>query len=179
MLIWLNGPFGVGKTSLAAALTKLSGFPLFDPEDVGYLLRDAMPDSPNDFQDLPAWRRLVPAFAAELSQPGAAPLIVVQSVLNEGYWAEIEERLAGRGVTVVHVVVHAEPDILLERIANDIYEVGARAWRLDNASTYEAARPWLTAKADLILDTGSSSPTSSADAVMRYLAESERLPVAV
>ncbi|MFJ4609613.1 nucleoside/nucleotide kinase family protein [Streptomyces griseus] len=43
MIIWLNGPFGGGKTTMAAELrTALSGAVIADPEGVGGLLRDAL-----------------------------------------------------------------------------------------------------------------------------------------
>jgi len=41
MIIWLNGTFGVGKTTTARELAAtMPDTRLFDPEMVGYLLRD-------------------------------------------------------------------------------------------------------------------------------------------
>ena len=60
MLIWLNGPFGVGKTSTAEALIKrLPCAALFDPEPVASMLRHLLRsvEPVDDFQDLAAWRR--------------------------------------------------------------------------------------------------------------------------
>ncbi|GLI84134.1 hypothetical protein ANABIO32_18340 [Rossellomorea marisflavi] len=45
MIIMINGAFGAGKTTLANALCKeLPGSMIFDPEEVGYMLRNVIPE---------------------------------------------------------------------------------------------------------------------------------------
>ena len=66
MIIMINGAFGVGKTTVANKLLEnLDNFMLFDPEEVGFMLRHVIPDDikkPNErtdnFQDLEMWRSL-------------------------------------------------------------------------------------------------------------------------
>lgn len=49
IIIWLNGAFGVGKTTTAWSVISLSR--IFDPEEVGYMLAHVMVHEPvNDFQ---------------------------------------------------------------------------------------------------------------------------------
>lgn len=59
VIIWLNGPFGGGKTQTAYALhRRLPGSVVCDPEHAGFgLHRMTPPALRGDFQDLPAWRR--------------------------------------------------------------------------------------------------------------------------
>ena len=58
MLVWINGPFGVGKTQTAHELQRrLPGSVICDPEQIGFGLHRAMPATlRGDFQDLAAWR---------------------------------------------------------------------------------------------------------------------------
>jgi hypothetical protein len=55
VIIWLNGPFGVGKTATALELANtMFNARLFDAETVGYLLMATLRDQEfSDFQDLP------------------------------------------------------------------------------------------------------------------------------
>jgi len=63
VIIWLNGTFGVGKTTTAAQLVgDLPDARLFDPEYVGYLVAEHLRDHQfTDFQQLappaPGWCR--------------------------------------------------------------------------------------------------------------------------
>ncbi len=59
MLLWINGPFGGGKTQTAYGLhRRLRGSVVCDPEHVGFDLHRMTPPSlRGDFQDLPAWRQ--------------------------------------------------------------------------------------------------------------------------
>ena len=52
-LIWLNGTFGAGKTSVGRKLVKsLPNARIFDPEQVGFMLRHFLVAEPvSDFQD--------------------------------------------------------------------------------------------------------------------------------
>lgn len=61
VIVWLNGAFGVGKTSTARELVGvLPDARIVDPEYVGYMLRHALATEPvGDFQDWPPWRELV------------------------------------------------------------------------------------------------------------------------
>jgi hypothetical protein len=59
MLVWINGPFGGGKTHTAHEIRRrLPGSVICDPEFVGFGLNRMMPSAlRGDFQDLAAWRQ--------------------------------------------------------------------------------------------------------------------------
>lgn len=43
--------------------------------------------------------------------------------------------------------------MMLERIGADAVEATAKAWRIGHLPNYTAALPWLTQRADLVVDT--------------------------
>jgi hypothetical protein len=94
VIIWINGGFGAGKTTLAAELhRRLPDAVVYDPEDVGLMLWKWLPPN-GDFQHLPSWRELVIATALSLRRHHAETLIVPMSLIRDAYRAEI---LGGRG----------------------------------------------------------------------------------
>jgi hypothetical protein len=73
LIIWINGSFGAGKTTLAGELKRrMPEAVLFDPEYVGYILREWVPVPTGDFQDLPSWRELVIETAVTLRRHHAS-----------------------------------------------------------------------------------------------------------
>ena len=58
MIIWINGPFGAGKTTLAERLRDRRPKSLiFDPEEIGFVVKETVPiPASGDYQDLPLWR---------------------------------------------------------------------------------------------------------------------------
>ena len=143
---------------------------MFDPEWVGYMLRANLAGVAfDDFQDLPAWRALVPVVAHEVMKQTHEELIVVQTVLNENYWRELRAGLAEHEITLVHVVLDADSATLRDRITADHSETTAATWRLEHISTYFAARPWLLADADLVIDAAIAPPTAIAKAILASL----------
>ncbi|WP_040491182.1 AAA family ATPase [Ilumatobacter nonamiensis] len=164
MIVWINGTFGVGKTSTATALLEQTGWRLFDPEHVGFLLAGNLRDQEfDDFQDLPPWRELVPAVADRIyryTNPDA--MIAVQTVLVADYWEELLHGFADRGLPVCHVVLDCDEEELRRRITTDEVESQALDWRLDHIAKYWAARSWLDDAADLVVDTTALAPEGAA-----------------
>ncbi len=155
MIIWLNGTFGVGKTTTARHLVQAHpGLRLFDPEPVGYMVAKNLSDHPvADFQHHESWRRLTPLVADELVRATGQDLVAVQTVLHEPYWDELATGLLARGHEVVHVVLEADAAEVRRRIDTDAVEVTARAWRHEHLAAYEGVREWLVRRADLVVDT--------------------------
>ena len=59
MIIWINGSFGVGKTSVAELLkNKIDHSIIYDPEGIGGFLSDLFNHEKSDFQDYELWRTL-------------------------------------------------------------------------------------------------------------------------
>lgn len=50
MIIWINGSFGVGKTTVAEKLKdKIDKSIIYDPEKIGMFLSNTLPTKENDF----------------------------------------------------------------------------------------------------------------------------------
>ncbi len=168
MIVWINGTFGVGKTTTCQAILDSTDWRLFDPEHVGFLLMDNLKDVEfDDFQDLPPWRALVPAVAqeiVELTKPTA--MLMPQTVFVETYWQELMQAFAERSMPVFHVALDCDEDELRRRIETDEVESQARQWRLDHIARFTEARPWLTEAADLVLDTTSMTAKEAAATII-------------
>lgn len=165
MIVWLNGSFGVGKTTTARHLVEQSDrLRHFDPEWVGYMLANNLADHEvTDFQQYPSWRRLVPVVADEVVQFTGQHLVAAQSVLVESYWRELVEGLDGLGHDVFHVVLDADADTLHARIDGDLEEPEhIRPWRHRHLDVYQAALGWLRPAADLVVDTVSHDAAAAA-----------------
>jgi len=116
VIIWINGGFGAGKTTLAQELhRRLPDAVVYDPEDVGIMLWKWMPPN-GDFQHLPSWRELVVATALSLRRHHADTLIVPMSLIRDPYRAEILGGLADAGEQVLHVFLETDAGILRERL---------------------------------------------------------------
>ena len=90
MITWLHGAFGAGKSSVAAELARRRpDLVPYDPELVGYLLRQVLPVPTGDFQDLPEWRELVAATAAALDAGGTRSLVTPMTLLDQRYADEV------------------------------------------------------------------------------------------
>ncbi|MEV7464992.1 NUDIX domain-containing protein [Streptomyces kronopolitis] len=176
MIVWLNGTFGAGKTTAAQELLDLlPGSTLYDPELLGSGLRLMLPakrfEGISDYQDLPAWRRMVVDTAAALLTEVPGPLITPMTLLRQEYRDEIFGALAARRIPVRHVLVHAEETILRERIAerekaseDARAAASTRRWSLAHLGPYADALPWLRGDAHVV-DTGRLTPRQTAEQV--------------
>ena len=128
VIIWINGGFGAGKTTLAQELhRRLPDAVVYDPEDVGIMLWKWMPPN-GDFQHLPSWRELVVATALSLRRHHADTLIVPMSLIRDPYRAEILGGLADAGEQVLHVFLETGAGVLRERLNARVTDPKCTEW---------------------------------------------------
>ncbi|MET7392283.1 AAA family ATPase [Dactylosporangium sp. NPDC005572] len=175
MIVWINGPFGVGKATVTAELCRrLPKARAFDAERVGWVLKRAAGLlSHGDHQDLPAWRTATVAAAAWQAR-GADPLLVPMTVLRRRYLDELLGGLRARGHRVHHVLLDASAPVLVERIEAD-EEPGPHGWDLDHVGTYLVARHDLRG-AGAVVETDDLEPAEVADHVGALIAEWSETP---
>ena len=117
--IWLNGAFGVGKTTVAEFLVeRIDGATLSDPEVIGEMLRELLPApwQEDDWQDISLWRKLTREAIAGLVDEGRAPLVVPMTLVRPDYFDEIVGGLRRSGVDVRHFALVARSETLLARL---------------------------------------------------------------
>jgi adenylylsulfate kinase-like enzyme len=178
LIIWLNGAFGSGKTTLSQELhRRLPDAVIFDPEHVGYVLTQAVPAPTGDFQDLPGWRHLVVEHALTLRRFHAATLIVPMTLVNPQYFDEIIGTLREAGEKVHHVFLDVPADILESRIKSQVItpddpeqDESARQFRLKNIARCVAAAKEQPEDA-VMLRSDLMDPSQLADAVLAAAGE--------
>ncbi|MBY8878384.1 AAA family ATPase [Actinacidiphila acidipaludis] len=118
MLLWINGPFGGGKTQSAYELRRrLPGSVVCDPEHVGFgLHRMTPPHLRGDFQDLAAWRQGVYEVLDLALSRHDGPVIAPMTVVEPAYFSETVGRLRERGHDVRHFALLAERETVLRRL---------------------------------------------------------------
>jgi predicted kinase len=181
MIVWINGAFGAGKTTLAEVLhARLPDAILFDPEHVGYLLRRFVPgDGDGDFQDVPLWRTLVGQFATGLWGQYRRTLIAPMTLVHSGYRAEIFGAVRSAGVPLLHVFLDVPAAELRRRIDAQVLsddpaaDARARAFRTANIERCVAARSGLEPDT-LVLAGDGSAPEELADRVLAAAAAAQR-----
>ena len=111
-VIWLNGAFGAGKTTVARKLASLLPDAMtLDPEDIGAMLRTVIPaaQQTGDFQDLRMWRSLTVAAIEGVLQDFPGLLLVPVTVVDAIYFDETVGELRRTGITVHHFTLVADP----------------------------------------------------------------------
>ncbi|WP_166022111.1 AAA family ATPase [Streptomyces chilikensis] len=118
MLLWINGPFGGGKTQTAYEMhRRLPGSVICDPEHLGFGLRRMMPPPlRGDFQDLASWRQGVVEVLDLALTHHEGVVIVPMTVTDPGYFAQTVGRLGELGHDVRHFTLLAQRETVLRRL---------------------------------------------------------------
>jgi hypothetical protein len=136
VIVWVNGAFGSGKTTLVAEPHRRWPEALvYDPERIGYVLRDMVEVPKGNFQHLPLWRRQVASMAVGLVEEYGRPVLAPMTVVRPHYAEEIFGALEAAGVTVHHFFLEVPADVLEQRL-------DARVVAPDDPVRDEAARRW-------------------------------------
>ena len=166
-IIWLNGPFGAGKSSAARALRwRLPDSVVVNPEIPGWIIRRTIGRvRRGDYQERWAWRAIT-VFMLIQAQRFGDPVIVPMSVLSPSRMAGLLHDLRSRRAIVHHIVLDVSGDVLAERIRAETADHSAMEWRTHSAATYRANREALMALGETI-DTTDRDRTDVAWAIER------------
>lgn len=166
MIVWLNGAFGVGKSTAAKELSWLlpGAARIHDPEVLGWVLQRTVARlQRGDFQHLTSWRRgtvLLTRWAAR----GDASVVVPMSVLRPDYLDDLLGGLRAHGHDVRHVLLDAPEPVLQTRISDDTEEPRATQWRREHVANYRDVRAEI-AERGITIDTSDTRPRQVASAV--------------
>ncbi|KHE67694.1 AAA family ATPase [Halobacillus sp. BBL2006] len=124
MILMINGAFGVGKTSLAERLVnEIPNSMLFDPENVGFFLREILPDDvkqreadSGDFQDFKLWKELTVQVAEHLVSTYQMLLIVPMTIRNKNYLDYIRSGFEKVDEDTHHFCLLAKKETIFERL---------------------------------------------------------------
>lgn len=124
MIVFVNGAFGVGKTTVATLVReRVPGSAIFDPERIGYVLRRLPRWIPlrgrgtDDYQDLPLWRRssILGIRATRARRPS---VIVPMAFSNLDYLREFVAAARRFDPDVRHFCLVAPESVVLERLSS-------------------------------------------------------------
>lgn len=145
MIIMINGAFGAGKTTAANRLqSQVPGSMIFDPEEIGYMLRKLVPveerlahEHTDDFQDMELWKVLTVKAAAELKSTYNKHLIVPMTIYKRQNFDYIYDGFKGVDKDVFHFCLSASAETLHRRLTKRGDEPGG--WQFQQVDKCVAA----------------------------------------
>lgn len=119
MIIWINGPYGVGKSTLAEELQRrIEDSFLFDAEKVGNAVRDNMPQRffRETFEEFPVWHETCYQLLKELDAMDVGCVIVPMTLIMPESETAILQKLRRDHVDIVHVMLYSNNETIRDRI---------------------------------------------------------------
>jgi hypothetical protein len=133
MILLINGPFGVGKTSVARVLVqKIPRSMLYDSEVIGAVLRRVLGPfrKVEDYQDYALWSRLLVGGARLLKMGSTRTLVIPMTVWRWDLFDPITAGLRKVDPDLSCFRLTASRDVLIDRIASDTEDREAYGWRM-------------------------------------------------
>lgn len=122
MIIWINGAFGIGKSTAAELLhSQIENSHIYDPEQVGYFLWDNFPENmkrKGDFQDIKIWRSINYEIIKHMYENFDGTIIIPMTITNLDYYNEILGRLMDNKIEIYHFILSADKNSIKERLIN-------------------------------------------------------------
>lgn len=129
MILWVNGPFGVGKTTVANLLVEhMHGALRIDPEKIGHALWAQLPPElrREEFELEPVWRALTRRMVADMAGLYARPLVVAMTIARRAVFEQIIDGLRSDGYCVKHFTLMASAATIRSRIQTRMQQRGER-----------------------------------------------------
>lgn len=121
MIIWLNGAFSAGKTTIAEILNeKIPNSYLYDPEEIGDFFRHNLPKSiqKDDFQEYDEWRDWNVHILKKLNDEYEGHIIAPMTLYKKEAFEQIIGRLRKENVEIRHFILEVDRDQVLKRLSN-------------------------------------------------------------
>lgn len=168
MILWINGAFGVGKSTVAEALhKKLPNSYLYDPENAGAFIWQNIPDflsRKGDFQDIPLWREINRGMLQYITDHSDTTVIVPMTMINSRYYREITEYIDARQTPIFHFILSASKETILRRLAQRGEKKNAWAER-----QIDRCMHGLESMNGTVIDTNTQSVCAIADSILKTI----------
>jgi deoxyadenosine/deoxycytidine kinase len=120
MIYWINGPYGVGKSTVAEILQKkLPKAHIYDAEEVGNAIRDNFPEESKYsviFEGYSLWRETNYKLLKEICEKYDGDIIVPMALTLTASYEEIIKRLKDSEIKVKYVILDADHMTIHDRI---------------------------------------------------------------
>jgi adenylylsulfate kinase-like enzyme len=176
MIVWINGPYGGGKTTLVEELVRRRpDAVMLDPEYLGYWLRQTVAVPTDNVQDLRGWREIVVASVLSVHRHHAQLLLVPTTLINPAHRDEVLGALHTAGAELLEVFLEVSAEELRRRIDSRVLytddparDADARNWCLSQIPEgITAARQ--VGQSTMVLAATTASPSELALAVLERL----------
>lgn len=165
----INGAFGSGKTTIAKSLVqKVPNSMIFDPEEVGFFLRNVLtPIDPQeeDFQHYPMWRTLVIETARLIREQYQKTLVVPMTIWRKPYFEEVTYGFKRIDPAFYHFCLIVPNAIIRERLLARGEEPGSWAERQAEQCVAAFESPAFDSKVDAFTNT----PEGILETILRQL----------
>jgi len=119
-IYWINGAYGVGKSTIAECLQKKLGKAhIFDAEEVGNAIRDNYPEEVKHsviFEDYPLWRETNYRLLLDITNKFDGDIIVPMTLIREESYFEIIKKLEDSGISIKYIFLDGDYQTIHDRI---------------------------------------------------------------